>query len=84
MANNQFNKLRELANMQMAAEAFLLIGADNGVVPGDTAIRARLELGNTHTSFFTPVQASQLTDRYQVLAQNRNDPLQAAGTGFSA
>jgi hypothetical protein len=53
MANNQINKLLEFVNMQMAAEAFLMEGADQGVIQPDNVIRARLERGNTHASKFT-------------------------------
>ena len=83
MLNNQINKLLEFANMQMASEAFLVELGDSGIPDIDT-LRRRLELGNTHASRFTPVQAEQFTAQYQVLAQYRNDPLQAGGTGFSA
>lgn len=34
MENNQIKRLLEFANMQMAAEAFLLQGVDGGVLPG--------------------------------------------------
>ena len=61
MANNQINRLLEFANMQMAAEAFLVRQGDSGPVDADT-LRRRLELGNTHTNIFTPVQAAQFTD----------------------
>lgn len=36
MANNQINSLLEFANMQMAAEAFLIRDIDGGVLPTDT------------------------------------------------
>lgn len=42
MANNQIGRLLEFANMQMAAETFLLRQVDNGVLPGETELRARL------------------------------------------
>jgi hypothetical protein len=87
MANNQIGRWLEFANMQMAAEAFLLRPEDNGVLPGRTEIRARLETGNTHASKFMPVQADAFTHAttgYEVLAQHRNDPLLASGPGFSA
>ena len=87
MANNQINKLLEFANMQMAAEAFLLRQGEASmaaVLPQD--IVDRLKEGNTHASKFTPIQATQFTAQYEVLAQYRNDPLQLNGTGmgFSA
>ena len=85
MANGQISKLLEFANMQMAAEAFLSTVDDpipNSPPPQD--IKARLELGNTHTNIFTPTQATQFTTQFEVVAQYRNDPLETGGTGFSA
>ncbi|MBC8007384.1 MAG: hypothetical protein H7X76_04970 [Prolixibacteraceae bacterium] len=70
MANNQVNRLLEFANMQMAAEAFLLRDGDGGVLPGSAALIERLKEGNTHASKFTPGQATKFTDDYQVLAQH--------------
>lgn len=84
MANNQIRKLLEFANMQMAAEAFLLQGPDGGIIQADNVINARLVTGNAHASIFMPVQAQQFVDKYNVIAQYRNDPLKAGGTGFSA
>ena len=83
MANDQINRLLEFANMQIAAEAFLLQAEDGGVLPGGDVIKSRLELGNTHASKFTPVQAEQFTAQYEIVTQYRNDPLAAGGTGFS-
>jgi hypothetical protein len=84
MANKEINKLLEFANMQMGAEAFLV--RQDGISIGqltDQQFRARLVAGNTHASNFNPVQAQQFTTKYQVLAQYRNDPQQAGGTGVS-
>jgi Ca2+-binding RTX toxin-like protein len=83
MANNQIKRLLDFANMQMAAEAFLLRDTDNGVIPADNVIRDRLENGNFHASVFTPTQAEKFVSDYQVLTQYRNDPTLAGGTGFS-
>src|SRR5688572_4869609 len=83
MANKQIKKLLEFANMQMAAEAFLIRQGESFIPADVRELQQRLELGNTHTSIFTPVQAQQFTTQYQVLAQYRNDPLQAGGTGVS-
>ena len=47
-------------------------------------IKTRLEQGNTHTNFFTPVQAEQFTKDFEVVTQYRNDPLIDGDTGFSA
>lgn len=84
MANNQINKLLEFANLQMASEAFLL--RQDGISIGQLTnqqLRDRLVEGNTHASLFTAVQAEQFTAQYEVLAQYRNDPQKAGGTGFS-
>lgn len=86
MANGQIGRLFEFANMQMAAEAFLSRAGDQVPnAPPEDQIKRRLEEGNTRTNFFTPVQATQFTAQYEVLAQYRNDPLQlnSTGTGFS-
>ena len=84
MANNQINRLLEFANMQMAAEAFLLRDGDNGILPTDLVeVRARLVQGNFHASRFMSAQAVQFTTQYEVLAQYRNDPTLSEGTGFS-
>ncbi|MEX2164711.1 MAG: hypothetical protein WD823_10775, partial [Sulfuricaulis sp.] len=71
MANNQIYWLLEFANMQMAAEAFLIEG-DEPSVPANE-VSDRLERGNTHASRFTAVQAEQFTAQYEVLTQYRND-----------
>lgn len=62
MANNQINKLLEFANMQMAAEAFLIEGVEPSVPANQ--VSDRLERGNTHASRFTPVQAEQFTTQF--------------------
>ncbi len=86
MANNQINKLLEFANMQMAAEAFIVRAGQgsSAPIPSDDVVRARLVDGNTHASRFTQVQAEQFTAKYEVLTQYRNDPLKPGDTGFSA
>lgn len=81
MANNQINKLAEFANLQMAAEAFLVQG--NEITPASADVSDRLRRGNTHASRFTSVQATQFTSQYEVITQYRNDPLRADGAGFS-
>lgn len=84
MANNQIIKLLEFANMQMAAEAFLVEGVE--VAPSPADVPGRLRRGNTHASRFTPVQATQFTDNstgFRVLAQYLNDPRVGGGSGFS-
>lgn len=81
MANNQLNKLLEFANIQMAAEAFLVEG--NEIAPSAADINDRLRRGNTHVGRFTEVQAAQFTTDFEVLTQYRNDSLLAGGAGFS-
>src|SRR5258706_2471831 len=81
MANNQINKLLEFANLQMAAEAFLVEGVE--VAPSAADVPGRLTRGNTHASRFTAVQADQFATQFEVLAQYRNDPQLAVGAGFS-
>src|SRR5262245_43513674 len=81
VANSQINSFLQFACMQMAAEAFLL-RQDEAVIPaGD--ISSRLQTGNFHASHFGPAQAQQFVDKYEVLAQYRNDPLLGGGAGFS-
>jgi len=85
MKNNQLNRLLEFSSIQMASEAFLLREVDNDVLQTDTNLLLdRLREGNTHASKFMPGQAQRFVDAYEVLAQFRNDPLLAGGTGFSA
>ena len=85
MADGQISKLLEFANMQMAAEAFLSMAGDlTPNIPPPQDIKGRLELGNTRTNTFTPVQAQQFTEQFKVLTQYRNDPLKLGDTGFSA
>lgn len=83
MANSQISKLLNFANLQIAAEAFLVEGDE--VVPSPADVSRRLTRGNEHASKFTPVQAEQFVRDLEVVTQYRNDPLQAGmGTGFSA
>ena len=51
MANNRINELLKFANMQMAAEAFLLRSGDALSPTGDPLIE-RLREGNAHASKF--------------------------------
>ena len=59
-----------LANLQMAAEAFLLLSEDAGQVPNQNTneIIRRLVLGNTHASKFTIIQAQSFVATYDILA----------------
>src|SRR5262245_16892644 len=83
MVNNQIQRYLEFANLQMAAEAFLIRDIDNGVLPGEARLQARLVQGNFHPSRFLQEQAEQFTAQYQVLGQYRNDPLLDGRSGFS-
>ena len=86
MATGQIDRLLEFVNMQMAAEAFLSRSGDSNRPPPQD-VRARLELGNTHASTFTPSQAAQFVDSqtgYDIVAQYRNDNKKPGGAGFSA
>src|SRR5688572_24056778 len=84
MANNQIGRLLEFANLQMAAEAFLLRNVDGGQISeANTNLVARVRDGNFHASRFTQVQAEKLAIDYEVLVQYRNDPLNQVGAGFS-
>jgi hypothetical protein len=74
--------LLEFANLQMAAEAYLVQGSQTA--PDPNRVSALLVEGNTHASKFTQVQAEQFVMQFKVLAQYRNDPLLEIGTGFSA
>ena len=66
MANGQINKLLELVNMQMAAEAFLARANDSNLPPANLIVD-RLEQGNGRSKYFTPTQAADFTSRFQVL-----------------
>src|SRR5258706_4047610 len=70
--------------MQMAAEAFWLRQGESSIGQlTQQQLFDRLVEGNTHASKFMPVQAEQFTAQYEILAQYRNDPRSASGTGFS-
>ena len=85
MANSQINRLLEFANLQMAAEAFLLRQGESSIGQVTAQqLRDRLIEGNTRASKFTPIQAQQFVDTNEVVTQYRNDPLSSDGTGFSA
>jgi Ca2+-binding RTX toxin-like protein len=84
MANSGINRTLEFSVLQSAGEAFLSLETDdfpNRPPSGD--IRNRLIDGNAHANKFMPTQADEFVDRYEVLAQFRNDPLLSEATGFS-
>ena len=82
MANNRINEYLKFANLQMAAEAFLTQSGDSQPPAGDQLV-ARLRKGNTHASVFPLVLAASFKEKYEVVAQYRNDPNLSGGTGFS-
>src|SRR5262245_48363265 len=82
--NGQIQRLLEFANMQMAAEAFLSRVEDLTINrPPEELVLGRLQDGNFHSGKFTPSQAQEFVNKYEVLAQYRNDPLLPSGAGFS-
>jgi hypothetical protein len=85
MANSQIQQYLRFANLQMAAEAFIVEqgSGGNAVVPSDAEVRDRLVRGNFHASRFSLETAQDFIDTYEVIAQDRNDPREPTGTGFS-
>ncbi len=82
MAGNDIDRLLRFANLQMAAEAFLIQGNESAPANGND-LRQRLVEGNRHVSRFGVSQANQFATESEVLVQYRNDPLDPSGTGFS-
>ena len=78
MSKSKLSTWLEYANLQMAAEAFL-IDRDTGVprFSGDALTLALIE-GNGHNTKFTSTQAAQFAAEYTVVAHQQN-----TGTGFS-
>ncbi|MBL0075979.1 MAG: hypothetical protein IPP41_08660 [Rhodocyclaceae bacterium] len=74
------NDLLKYANLQMAAEAFLV--NPNGTVKDD--IKQALIDGNNHASKFTDTQAKAFVDQWEILAQVDNTPTGFSGTLFKA
>jgi Ca2+-binding RTX toxin-like protein len=81
MANDQLKRYLEFANLQMAAEAFLLREGEQQVPAA--AVSTRLQEGNNHASRFMPGEADRFATEYEVLAQYRNDARLTTGSGFS-
>jgi hypothetical protein len=71
------------ANLQMAAEAFLVYesGDDKGKVKAD--IKAALIDGNGHASRFTESEATNFTDQWEVVDQRANTKTGFSGTLFN-
>jgi pimeloyl-ACP methyl ester carboxylesterase len=70
----------QFANLQMAAEAFLV--RDDGTVRDDIA--AALIAGNNHASRFTQNQADSFAEQWEVLDQKANTATGFSGTLFKA
>ncbi len=66
------------ANLQMAAEAFLV--SPDGSIKGD--IPTALREGNLHASKFTETEATKFADEWQVVAQKPNTTTGFSGTLF--
>ena len=87
MANNRITEYLKFANLQMASEAFLdRLGFDKSAVTrsSNAAELGRyveaLQLGNTHASKFTQVQAEQFALDWEVLAHKDNAPTVSGST----
>lgn len=74
MTSPTIAEILDYANLQMAAEAFLVDA--NGVLVGD--IQVALIDGNKHASVFTATQADEFLKHWEVVTQKAN-----TGTGFS-
>lgn len=70
------SNLLQYANLQMAAEAFLVDDNPPHALKG--ALQKALTDGNFHASKFTELQAKEFLENWEVVAQQRN-----TGTGFS-
>lgn len=68
------------ANLQMAAEAFL-VDNEGGTLSGNE-LKAALIEGNLHASFFTESEATKFNNEWQVLAQCPNTTTGFSGTLF--
>ena len=78
MADKQIEKLAQMSLLQMAAEAYL----PSSALGDAAAVKQALEIGNRNFSQFTPTQAADFVDRYEVFAILSNDPSGAAATVF--
>jgi hypothetical protein len=68
------------ANLQMAAEAFLVDKKEEPLP--DNLLKAALIEGNNHASRFTPTQAADFATHWKVLAQQPNTSTGFSGTLF--
>lgn len=71
--------LLKYADLQMAAEAFLVDPGTGAVKPN---LRQALIDGNTHASRFTSVQATRFLEYWEVVAQQENTKTGFSGTVF--
>ncbi len=76
-------RLLDTVMKQLASEAFIVRDGDVLAELDTSEIAIRLGDGNGHISKFLPTQAAEFLDRYEILAQYRNDPVDPKGTGFS-
>ena len=70
----------EYANLQMAAEAFL-VNKDGVLLTGDN-LKQALIIGNNHASKFTETQAQDFADHWKVIDQCPNTDSGFSGTLF--
>ena len=87
---NNIAEVLKLANLQMAAEAFLQPRGGYLPITGEllepanlTSFRTMLREGNTHSSRFPISLASEFSLDWEVLDQKANAPSIAGGSGFS-
>jgi Ca2+-binding RTX toxin-like protein len=71
----------KFANLQMAAEAFLVDQSGN-LLTDPAALKKALTDGNDHASKFTETEATKFTAEWQVVAQKPNTPTGFSGTLF--
>lgn len=80
MSTPSTSELLKFAELQMAAEAFLV--NKDGIVKGGTELQEALETGNNHASKFTKTEATKFLEEWEVVAQVAPDSAEAK-TGFS-
>lgn len=80
MATPTITDYLKYANLQMAAEAFLV--RNDGTVRGD--IVAALMEGNKHALRFTETQATAFSAQWKIIDQKANTPTGFSGTLFQS
>lgn len=78
MSTSELSTWLKYANLQMAAEAFLIDKLTGKPYSDTDKLAAALLDGNKHSSKFTPTQAAEFATEYTVVAHQDN-----TGTGFS-